>query len=376
MYNAEAHDALTNKLAKVWARKHLYVLFIQAVAEADQSLFLEMATKCRNKDGYDAYNFYDTKTNSLCLSHAGEINILTSLFSSQDTDEVVTAGKQMRFQNEQLSEADRLSDKVLVMALLTKLSHEYTEFVKIYLHGSRLPSFSELLKSIEDESTINSLRGGGTSRIALMSHRGGGGGKPSPAYACRNCSVKGDHWGHECPKPIVHCGVCNRSGYMEQFCWVKNKYMKLPESCTGEAPANISKMCEAYHLPIPSWLAARSFKFLATLCHYLSSLTIPKLLQVCRVSRRRMRDVVFLRRPISMRDVVLPPYDQGAIFFLFLVLLLCFDVPSLSCCSPQQGGVEDRTCDISFLASPVLQCWCAVAFQGCCTGDRLRCLAF
>ena len=88
MYNAEAHDAPTNKLANVWARKHLYVLFIQAVAEADQSLFLEMATKCRNKDGYDAYNFYDTKTNSLCLSHAGEINILTSLFSSQVTDEV------------------------------------------------------------------------------------------------------------------------------------------------------------------------------------------------------------------------------------------------------------------------------------------------
>ena len=41
MYNTEAHDALTNGLANVWARKALYVLFIQAVAEADQSLFLE-----------------------------------------------------------------------------------------------------------------------------------------------------------------------------------------------------------------------------------------------------------------------------------------------------------------------------------------------
>ena len=233
MYNTEAHDALTNGLANVWARKALYVLFIQAVAEADQSLFLEMAVKC-NKDGYDAYNFYDT--NIISLSHAGEIKILTSLFGSQVTDEVTTAGKQMRFQNEQLSEADRLSDKVLVMALLTKLPDEYTEFVKINLHGSRLPTFSELLKSLEDESTINSLRGGGTSRIALMSHRGGGGGKPSPAYACRNCSVKGDHWGHECPKPIVHCGVCDRDGRMEQFCWVKNKDMQLPESLAGGAP--------------------------------------------------------------------------------------------------------------------------------------------
>ena len=33
---------------------------------------------------------------------------------------------------------------------------------------------------------------------------------------------------------------------MEQFCWVKNKDMKLPENCTGEARANISKMREAY----------------------------------------------------------------------------------------------------------------------------------
>ena len=94
MYNTEAHDALTNGLANVWARKALYVLFIQAVAEADQSLFLEMAVKC-NKDGYDAYNFYDT--NIISLSHAGEIKILTSLFGSQVTDEVTTAGKQMRF---------------------------------------------------------------------------------------------------------------------------------------------------------------------------------------------------------------------------------------------------------------------------------------
>ena len=241
MYNTEAHDALTNGLANVWARKALYVLFIQAVAEADQSLFLEMAVKC-NKDGYDAYHFYDT--NIISLSHAGEIKILTSLFGSQVTDEVTTAGKQMRFQNEQLSEADRLSDKVLVMALLTKLPDEYTEFVKINLHGSQLPTFSELLKSLEDESTINSLRGGGTSRVALISR---GGGKPHPTYACRNCAAKGDHFGPECPKPIVQCGVCNRSGHMEQFCWVKNKDMKLPDIVTGEARANIYKMREAYH---------------------------------------------------------------------------------------------------------------------------------
>ena len=170
------------------------MLFIQAVAEADQSLFLEMATK-------SATRMATTHTASMTLTSTSYRTLGRSISSrvcsapkSQTRFEVATAGKQMHFQNEQLSEADRLSDKVLVMALLTKLPHEYTEFVKIYLHGSRLPSFSELLKCIEDESTINSLRGGGTSRIAPISR---GGGKPSPAYACRNCSVKGDHWGHD-----------------------------------------------------------------------------------------------------------------------------------------------------------------------------------
>ena len=85
-YAIEPNPQKNNELTNVWARKALYVLFIQAVAEADQSLFLEMTVKC-NTDGYDAYNFYDTNINS--LSHAGEIKILTSLFGSQVEARVV-----------------------------------------------------------------------------------------------------------------------------------------------------------------------------------------------------------------------------------------------------------------------------------------------
>ena len=93
--------------------------------------------------------------------------------------------------------------------------------------------------------------------------------------------------------------------------------------------------------------ASRPFKVGTLFCRLM---TKAELLQVCRVSRRRMRGVisrrrirdVVSRRRISMRDVVLLPYDQGAVFFLLLVLLCVFGVLSLRCCSPQQGGVEDR----------------------------------
>merc|ERR1712194_413542 len=79
------------------------------------------------------------------------------------------------------------------------------------------------------------------------------------------------------------------------------------------------------------------------------------------VSRRRMRDVVFASRPFKVGTLFCRLMTKAELLqvcrvsnhdFLLLLLFLhlsssgsslcVFGVLSLRCCSPQQGGVEDR----------------------------------
>ena len=78
--------------------------------------------------------------------------------------DVIAISKSLQQGNNQLASADRLSDKVMVVAILCKLPKQFHEFVKIAIHSDNLPSFEQLIKSLEDDATITELRGR-TSRL-------------------------------------------------------------------------------------------------------------------------------------------------------------------------------------------------------------------